>query len=77
MAEGERGEAMTFAIVLFGYGIAEIAIAIVIIAAVVALVFVALRNFGVSIPAWVVSCFWIVVVCLVVIFCIKLVAGMW
>ena len=58
------------------WSIGEIAIAIVIIAAVVALVYVALKEFGVSIPGWVVRCFWIVVICFVVIFCIRLVMGM-
>ena len=58
------------------WGIGEIAIAIVVIAAVVALVYVALRQFGVSIPPWVVQIFWIVVVAFVVIFAIRLVMGM-
>ena len=52
------------------------AIAIVIIAAVIALVFVALRQFNVTIPAWVVQVFWIVVVAVVVIFAIKLVLSL-
>jgi len=49
---------------------------VVILAAVIALVYIALRQFGVSIPGWVLQCFWVVVVCFVVIFCIRLVAGM-
>jgi hypothetical protein len=60
----------------WGWSIQQAAIAIVVIAAVVALVYVALRQFGVAIPEWVQRCFWIVVVCLVVIFCIKLVFSM-
>jgi len=36
-------------------------------------VYVALRQFGVGIPGWVVQIFWIVVVAFVVIFAIKLV----
>lgn len=60
----------------WGYGIAEVAIAIVLIAAVVALVYVALREFGVAIPAFVIRCFWILVVAFVVIFCIKLLLAM-
>ncbi len=67
---------MTFAMQMFGWSLEQIAIAIVIIAAVVALVYVALRQFGVSIPDWVQRCFWIVVVCIVVIFCIKLVMSL-
>ncbi len=58
------------------WGIAEIAIAIVIIAAIVALVYVALRQFGVGIPQWVQTVFWIIVVAFVIIFAIRLVAGM-
>ena len=59
------------------WSIVDIAIAIVVIAAVIALVFVALRQFGVSIPPWVVTVFWIIVAAFVIIFAIKLVAGMW
>lgn len=58
------------------WSITEIAIMIVVIAAVVALVYVALKQFGVSIPEWVKQVFWIVVVAFVVIFAIRLVAGM-
>lgn len=54
----------------------EIAIFIVAMAAIVALVYVALRKFGVSIPDWVVQCFWIVVVAFVVIAAIRMVMGM-
>lgn len=59
--------------ILHGWSIGELAIAIVIVAAVVALVFVALRQFGIAIPAWVVQCFWIVVVAFVVIALIRIV----
>ena len=55
------------------WGVVDLAVTVVIIAAVVALVYVALRQFNVSIPPWVVQCFWIVVVAVVVIFCIRLV----
>lgn len=61
---------------MWGWSLQQIAIAVVVIAAVVALVYVALRQFQVAIPEWVVRCFWIVVVCVVVIFCIKLVFSM-
>ena len=59
-----------------GYSIVQICIAIVVIAAVVALMYVALRQFGVAIPAWAVTAFWIVVVAVGIIFAIKLVASM-
>jgi hypothetical protein len=54
----------------------EMAIAVVIIAAIVALVFVALKQFGIAIPGWVATCFWIVVIAAVVIFSIRLVASL-
>lgn len=63
--------------IFLGYSVVNVAIAIVIIAAIVALVYVALRQFGVGIPPWVATIFWIVVVAFVVILAIKLVASMW
>lgn len=60
---------------LGGWGIIDIAIAIVVIAGVVALVYVACRQLGVEIPAWVIQVFWIVVVVLVVVFAIRLIAS--
>lgn len=58
------------------WSVIDLLIFVVILAAVIALVYIALRQFGVSIPGWVLQCFWVVVVCFVVIFCIRLVAGM-
>lgn len=54
-----------------GYSLGQIAVAIVIIAAVVAIVFVALRQFNVTIPAWVVQVFWVIVVAVVCIAAIR------
>ncbi len=54
----------------------NLAILVVIIAAVVALVYVALRAFKITIPEWVITIFWIVVIAVVVIFAIKLLAGL-
>ena len=51
---------------MFGLGPLEI----VVIGAIVGLVYVALNQFGVAIPGWVIQCFWIVVVCFCVIFAI-------
>ena len=56
-----------------GYSLAELLIAVVIIAACVALVYVALNQFGIAIPPWVVQVFWICVVAFVIIFAIRLV----
>lgn len=63
-------------IVIRSLSFGELAIAVVVIAAVVALVYVALRQFGVAIPAWVQQVFWIIVVAFVVIMAIRLVMGM-
>lgn len=60
----------------WGWGIAELLIAVVIIAAAVALVYVALHQFGVAIPGWVVQVFWIVVVAFVVIVAIRFVMNL-
>lgn len=51
----------------------EVLIAIVVIAAAVALVYIALRQFGITIPPWVINCFWVVVVAFVVVLCIRFV----
>lgn len=60
-----------------GLTLTDLAIMIVVIAAVVALVWIALRQFGIAIPPWVMNVFWVVCVAFVVILAIKLVAGMW
>lgn len=65
-----------FAQLLRAWSIGDIAIAVVVIAAIVALVYVALRQFGVSIPAWVIQILWIIAVAFVVIFAIRLVMSM-
>lgn len=56
-----------------GWGLQEILIAIVVIAAAVGLVFIALRVFGIAIPGWVVQCFWICVAAFVIIMAIRFV----
>ena len=61
---------------LLGITFVQLAILVVVVAAVVALVYVALRQFGVQIPPWVIQVFWIIVVAFVVILAIKLVAAM-
>lgn len=59
-----------------GWTVVNIAILIVVIAAVVALVYIALRQFGITVPPWFVQVLWILVVAFVVILAIKLVASM-
>lgn len=58
------------------WGIGEYAIAIVAIAAIVALVFIALRKFGIAIPDWIVQIFWVLIVAFVVIAAIRIVMSM-
>jgi len=61
---------------MMGLSIGQLLIYVVVIAACIALVYVALRQFGVAIPGWVVQVFWIVAVAFVVICAIKLVLSM-
>ncbi len=51
-------------------------VAIIVLAACIAIVCIALRQFPASIPAWVVQIFWVVVVAFVAIFAIRLLLGM-
>jgi len=60
---------------ILGMSFVQLAIAVVIIAAVVALVLVAMRHMGVSPPSWAMQVLWIVVIAVVVIFAIKFIAG--
>jgi hypothetical protein len=65
---------LTAALVIPG-GIAGLAIWLILLAAVVAIVFIACRAMGIAIPGWVVQVFWIVVIAFVCIFAIKLLLG--
>lgn len=56
---------------MFGMSIASLLIWIVIIAACVALLYIALRQFGITIPPWIVQVFWIIIVALVVVWAIR------
>ncbi len=58
------------------YSVGQIAIAIVLIAGAVALVCVALRQFNVAIPAWVIQVIWILAVAFVVILAIRILMSM-
>ena len=60
---------------LWGMGFADLAVWVVVIAAVVCLASIALRRFGVKIPGWLVEVFWVVVAAVVIIIAIRLVAG--
>jgi len=55
--------------------IGSLAIWVVVAAAVIALVYVALVQFGITVPAWVVTVLWIVGVACVVIMAIRFLTG--
>ena len=59
-----------------GWGLVDILIVVVIVAACVALVYVALQYFGIAIPPAVTRIFWIVVVAVLVILAIKFIASL-
>lgn len=59
-----------------GYSFIQIAVLIVVIAAVVGLVYVALRQFGVQIPGFVVQIFWILLCAVLVIAAILFIGRM-
>ena len=60
----------------WGWGFGELAIAIIVIAAVVGIVYVALKQFGVTIPQWFVHVIWIVVCAFVCILAIRILMAM-
>ena len=61
---------------LANYSLGQILISVVVIAACVAIVLVAVRYFGIAIPSWAVSIFWIVIVACVAIFAIRFVLSL-
>lgn len=67
---------MFFAAHLWGYTVAEVLIACVVIAACVAIAYVAMRQFGVTPPPWAVQIFWVVVVAVVAILAIRVVVSL-
>jgi hypothetical protein len=62
--------------VVAGWTIADYAIAVVILLAVIALVYVAARAFGTPLPEWFFQVVGIVVVCVIVIVAIRFVASL-
>ena len=63
--------------VIGAWGLSDILIAIVVIAAVVAIVYAALNYFGMTIPPVVVKIFWIVVIAVLAILAIKFIISIW
>jgi len=64
---------MIFALFQNGWTIENVLILIVLVAAGVALVYVALKKFGIAVPDWVVQVFWIVAVAFVIVMAIRFV----
>jgi hypothetical protein len=67
---------MTLIAQVGSYSVGQIAILIVVALAVCGLVMIAVRQFGISIPQWVVQVLTIVVVAIVIIMAIKFVLSM-
>lgn len=64
-------------IVTGDWSFSGIVIGIIIIAAIIGILYVALKVFGVQIPQWAMQIFWIVVVAVVAIFAIKFLVSIW
>jgi hypothetical protein len=60
----------------WGWGWVELAIFVVVFAAVCALVWIALKQFGVTVPEWARQAVWVVVIAFVVILLIRIVASL-
>lgn len=58
------------------WSVGELLIAVVVVGACLGLVYVALRQFGVAIPGWVMQVLWIVAVAVVVIFAIRFILSL-
>jgi len=61
---------------LAGYSLVHLLVMVVVIAACIGIVLIALRQFGVSIPPFMIQIFWICLCAVIAIFAIKFVAGM-
>lgn len=55
----------------WGYTFGEVAIALVVIAAILGILFYALHEFGVAVPPFFVKCLWIVLVAVIAILAIR------
>lgn len=58
-------------IVAGGWGLGQFLLAVVVVAAVLAVVVIALKQFGVTFPPWVVQIFWVCVVAVVAVIAIR------
>lgn len=62
---------------MFGLTLTQLAIAAIILAAVCAVVYVALRQFGMMPPAWAVHILWILVIAFVAVVAVLLLSQLW
>lgn len=60
-----------------GWTIGHVCIAIVVLAGIIALMYIGLNRLGVSIPDWVVQVFWVLIVVVVIVLAIRLLMGLW
>jgi hypothetical protein len=59
-----------------GYSLIQMIIFIIILCGVIGILFVVMKQTGVQVPPWIVTIFWIVLVCFVAIFAIRLLLSM-
>jgi len=62
--------------VVGGYSLFQLAIFIVVVAGLVAVVVIILKQLGVTVPAWLQAILWVILVVIVGIFAIKVIASM-
>jgi hypothetical protein len=60
----------------WGWGFAELAIFVVVVAGIVALVWIGLRAMGVSPPSWVVQALWVVAIVFCICLLIRVIASL-
>ncbi len=60
-----------------GYSVLQVAVAIVIIAGLVALTYLALHELGIAIPPFVIQALWIVFIVVVIVLCMIAIAKFW
>jgi hypothetical protein len=63
-------------LLLVGWSIGQLAIAVIIIAAIIAIVFIVTKNMGIAIPNWVAQVFWVLVLAVVGVLAVKFLLGL-
>lgn len=70
-------ETMFAEVFLQSWSIGQIAIAVVILAGLIAIVFIGLRAMGIQPPPWVLQIGWVLIIVFVVVLAIKILLSMW